>query len=207
MRGPGFIHLHVHSAFSLLEGAVQLESILKLAAADAQPALGLADTANLFGALEFSEKATKKGIQPLIGVELAIDFAAAEERVSERGHVAWNGKSSVVMMAQSEEGFANLSRLVSRAYMQGENGLARAKLDWLTPDALGGLICLSGGPEGAIDMPFAHGQDANALKRLDRLADLFGDRFYIELQRHGRAQEANVEPRLVDYAYRRKSVV
>ncbi|MGV3574994.1 MAG: DNA polymerase III subunit alpha [Devosia sp.] len=203
MRGPGFIHLHVHSAFSLLEGAVQLEAILKLAAADAQPALGLADTANLFGALEFSEKATKKGIQPLIGVELAIDFAAAEERVSERGHVAWNGKSSVVMMAQSEEGFANLSRLVSRAYMQGENGLARAKLDWLTPDALGGLICLSGGPEGAIDMPFAHGQDANALKRLDRLADLFGDRFYIELQRHGRAQEANVEPRLVDYAYRK----
>ena len=73
MRGPGFIHLHVHSAFSLLEWAVQLESILKLAAADAQPALGLADTANLFGALEFSEKATKKGIQPLIGlVELRL---------------------------------------------------------------------------------------------------------------------------------------
>jgi len=203
MRGPGFIHLHVHSAFSLLEGAVQLESILKLAAADNQPALGLADTANLFGALEFSEKATKKGIQPLIGVEIAIDFAAAEERVSERGHTAWNGKSSVVMMAQSEEGFANLSRLVSRAYMEGENGLARAKLDWLTPDALAGMICLSGGPEGAIDMPFAHGQDANAVKRLDRLADLFGDRFYIELQRHGRAQEANVEPRLIDYAYRK----
>jgi DNA polymerase-3 subunit alpha len=203
MRGPGFIHLHVHSAFSLLEGAVQLEAILKLAAADAQPALGLADTANLFGALEFSEKATKKGIQPLIGVELAIDFAAAEERVSERGHVAWNGKSSVVMMAQTEEGFANLSRLVSRAYMQGENGLARAKLDWLTPDSLAGMICLSGGPEGAIDMPFAHGHDANAIRRLDRLAGLFGDRFYIELQRHGRGQEATVEPRLIDYAYRK----
>ncbi|KQT44939.1 DNA polymerase III subunit alpha [Devosia sp. Leaf420] len=203
MRGPGFIHLHVHSAFSLLEGAVQLEAILKLAAADNQPALGLADTANLFGALEFSEKATKKGIQPLIGVELAIDFAAAEERISERGHVAWTGKSSVVMMAQSEEGFANLSRLVSRAYMQGENGLARAKLDWLTQESLTGMICLTGGPEGAIDMPFAHGQDANALRRLDRLADLFGDRLYIELQRHGRAQEANVEPRLVDYAYRK----
>lgn len=203
MRGPGFIHLHVHSAFSLLEGAVQLETILKLAAADAQPALGLADTANLFGALEFSEKATKKGIQPLIGVELAIDFAAAEERVSERGHVAWTGKSSVVMMAQTEEGFSNLSRLVSKAYMEGDNGLARAKLDWLTPDALTGMICLSGGPEGAIDMPFAHGQDANALRRLDRLAEVFGDRFYIELQRHGRGQEANVEPRLVDYAYRK----
>ena len=71
MTGPGFIHLHVHSAYSLLEGALQLETILKLAGEDAQPALGIADTGNLFGALEFSEKASKKGIQPLVGVELA----------------------------------------------------------------------------------------------------------------------------------------
>ncbi|ODT72626.1 MAG: DNA polymerase III subunit alpha [Pelagibacterium sp. SCN 63-23] len=203
MRGPGFIHLHVHSAFSLLEGALQLETILKLAAEDGQPALGIADTNNLFGALEFSEKATKKGIQPLIGVELAVDFAAAEERISERGHVAWAGKSSVVLMAQNEQGFANLSSLVSRAYLEGENGLARASLDWLSQESLAGLICVSGGPEGAIDMAFAHGQDANAVRRLDRLADLFGDRFYIELQRHGRPMEASVEPRLVDYAYRK----
>src|SRR5690606_13517322 len=203
MTGPGFIHLHVHSAFSLLEGAIKLETILKLAAEDEQPALGIADTSNLFGALEFSEKATKKGIQPLIGVELPIDFAGVEERGSERRHVAWAGKSSVVLMAQSEEGFANLSRLVSRAYMEGENGLARVKLDWMSPESLAGLLCLSGGPEGAIDMAFAQGQDANALRRLDRLTDLFGDRFYIELQRHGRVQEANVEPRLIDYAYRK----
>jgi DNA polymerase-3 subunit alpha len=203
MRGPGFIHLHVHSAFSLLEGALQLETILKLAAEDQQPALGLADTNNLFGALEFSEKATKKGIQPLVGVELAVDFAAAEERLNERGHTSWTGKSSIVLMAQSEEGFSNLSRLVSRAYLEGEDGLARAKLDWMERDSLTGLICLSGGPEGAVDMAFANGQDANAIRRLDRLADLFGDRFYIELQRHGRPMEASVEPRLVDYAYRK----
>ena len=199
--GPGFVHLHVHSAFSLLEGALQLETILKLAQEDNQPALGIADTGNLFGALEFSEKAAKKGIQPLIGVELPIDFAAAEERVSERGHIAWTGKSSVVLMAQTATGFANLSRLVSRAYLEGENGLARASLDWLTRDSLADIVCLSGGPEGAIDMPLAQGQDANALRRLDRLADLFGDRFYIEIQRHGRPMEASVEPRLIDYAY------
>ncbi|GLQ09396.1 DNA-directed DNA polymerase [Devosia yakushimensis] len=203
MSGPGFVHLHVHSAYSLLEGALQLETILKLAKADNQPALGIADTSNLFGALEFSEKASGKGIQPLIGVELPIDFAASEERVSERGHVAWSGKSSVVLMAQNESGFENLSRLVSRAYLEGEGGAATARLDWLSREGLEGLICLSGGPEGAIDMPFAHGQDANAVRRLDRLADLFGDRFYIELQRHGRPQEAAVEPRLVDYAYRK----
>src|SRR5690554_1063551 len=115
MTGPGCIHLHVHSAYSLLEGALQLETILKLATEDSQPALGIADTGNLFGALEFSEKASKKDIQPLTGVELAIDFAASEERVSERGHVAWAGKSSVVLLAQTETGFGNLSRLVSQS--------------------------------------------------------------------------------------------
>lgn len=203
MSGPGFIHLHVHSAYSLLEGALQLETILKLAKEDEQPALGVADTSNLFGALEFSEKASGKGMQPLIGVEIPIDFAAHEERLSERGHMPWTGKSSVVLMAQTETGFGNLSRLVSRAYLEGEGGAAKTQLDWLSRDGLEGIICLSGGPEGAIDMPFAHGQDANALRRLDHLAELFGDRFYIELQRHGRPQEALVEPRLIDYAYRK----
>ncbi|HTN61376.1 MAG TPA: DNA polymerase III subunit alpha [Devosia sp.] len=203
MSGPGFIHLHVHSAYSLLEGALQLETILKLAKDDHQPALGIADTGNLFGALEFSEKATKKGIQPLIGVELGIDFAVTEERTNERGNHSHSTKSSVVLLAASETGFGNLSRLVSKAYLLGDGGAPRAQLDWLSRDGLDGVICLTGGPEGAIDACLAAGQDVHAYQRLARLEDLFGDRLYIELQRHGRVQEASVEPRLVDYAYRR----
>ncbi|WP_375450969.1 DNA polymerase III subunit alpha [uncultured Devosia sp.] len=202
MTGPGFIHLHVHSAYSLLEGALQLETMLKLAKDDHQPALGIADTGNLFGALEFSEKAAKKGIQPLIGVELGVDFAAREERTNERGNHTHSAKSSIVLLASSETGFGNLSRLVSRAYLDGDGGAARAQLDWLSRDGLDGIICLTGGPEGAIDACLAAGQDAHAQQRLARLQDLFGDRLYIELQRHGRVQEASVEPRLVDYAYR-----
>ncbi len=136
-------------------------------------------------------------------MELPIDFAAAEERISERGHMAWAGKSSVVLMAQSEEGSpispGSSPALISRA----RTGWRGAKLDWLAPETLAGIICLSGGPEGAIDMAFSQGQDANAMRRLDRLASLFPDRFYIELQRHGRPQEASVEPRLIDYAYRK----
>jgi DNA polymerase-3 subunit alpha len=207
MAGPGFIHLHVHSAYSLLEGALPLSKLLDLAKADKQPALGIADTNNLFGALEFSEKAAGKGIQPLIGVELAVDFSAMEDsqdRMQERGHDRGRyGKGGLVLLAASETGFANLSGLVSRAHLEGENGRAAAKLDWLQREALEGIICLSGGPEGAIDPWFANNVDAIALGRLDRLRELFGDRLYIELQRHGRPQETLNEAKLLDYAYAR----
>jgi DNA polymerase III subunit alpha len=201
MNGPGFIHLHVHSAYSLLEGALQLGKLLDLAKADKQPAFGIADTNNLFGALEFSEKAAGKGIQPLLGCELALDWGGgdpAHERQQERGHF---GKGGVVLMAADQTGFANLTRLVSRAYLEGENGRAAARLDWLDRENLSGIICLSGGAEGAIDPWFANGLDAHAVSRLDRLRDLFGDRFYVELQRHGRPQEALTEAGLIDYAY------
>ncbi|MDR3470923.1 MAG: DNA polymerase III subunit alpha [Devosia sp.] len=203
MNGPGFIHLHVHSAYSLLEGALQLGKLLELAKADKQPALGVADTNNLFGALEFSEKAAGKGIQPLLGCELALDWGGSDnphERPQERGHF---GKGGVVLMAADQTGFGNLTRLVSRAYLEGEDGRAAARLDWLDRDNLAGIICLSGGAEGAIDPWFANGLEAHAIDRLDRLRELFGDRLYLELQRHGRPQEAITEAGLVDYSYRR----
>ncbi|MDB5540243.1 MAG: DNA-directed polymerase, partial [Devosia sp.] len=207
MAGPGFIHLHVHSAYSLLEGALPLAKLLDLAKADKQPALGIADTNNLFGALEFSEKAAGKGIQPLIGVELAIDFSEMEDsqdRMQERGQDRGRyGKGGLVLFAASEAGFANLSRLVSRSHLEGENGRAAAKLGWMERHALEGIICLTGGPEGAIDPWFGNNLDTIALGRLDRLQELFGDRLYVELQRHGRPQEALNEAKLIDYAYRR----
>src|SRR6188474_3811281 len=101
MSGPGFIHLHVHSGFSLLEGALPLGKLLDLAKADKQPALGIADTNNLFGALEFSEKAAGKGIQPLIGTELTFDFGGDENRPNERVNL---GKGGVVLIAADQTG-------------------------------------------------------------------------------------------------------
>ncbi len=200
MTGPGFIHLHVHSAYSLLEGALPLGKLLGLAEADKQPALGIADTGNLFGALEFSEKASGKGIQPIIGCELMIDFGEGGDRPGDRKSHA---KNSIVLMAADETGFANLSRLVSRSYLEGEQGRAVGRLDWLDAENTQGLICLSGGPEGAIDPLLVQGLDAPAQTRLDAMLGLFGDRFYIELQRHGRYNEMVAEEQLIDYAYRR----
>src|SRR5688572_8137153 len=167
MPGPGFIHLHVHSAYSLLEGALPLGKVLELAKADKQPALGIADTNNLFGALEFSEKAAGKGVQPLLGAEVTLDFEAPSERVFERNTTRADfGKGGVVLIAGNETGYGNLSRLVSRAYLEGETGRAAAQLDWLHAGNTEGIICLTGGPEGAIDPYFAAGQDGLAENRL-----------------------------------------
>ena len=176
MAGPGFIHLHVHSGYSLLEGALPLEKLIELAKADKQPAIGIADTNNLFGALEFSEKASGKGIQPLIGTELAIDFGGEEGRPNERGP---STKNAVVLLAATETGFANLSRLVSKAFLESESGKTAAKLDWLERDAVEGIICLSGGPEGFVDPFFASGLDGHAHARLDMLRDRFGTNWMI----------------------------
>src|ERR1044071_4156952 len=132
MAGPGFVHLHIHSAYSLLEGALKLTSLLDLAKADKQPALGIADTNNLFGALEFSEKAAGKGIQPILGCEMLFEFESASDRIVERPNDRLRlGKSGVVLIAQTQDGFANLTRLVSRAHLEGENGRAALRLDWL----------------------------------------------------------------------------
>ena len=197
MSGPGFVHLHVHSAFSLLEGALPLGTILDLAKADGQPAIGIADTNNLFGALEFSEKASGKGIQPIIGCELALDFGADTEKPSDRVNL---GKGSVVLIAADAGGFSNLSELVSRAYQEGVDGRTAIHIDWLVDNALG-LLCLTGGPEGAIDPYLAAGLDVPAEARLAVLHRVFGDRLYVEIQRHDRALEHAVEPRLIELAY------
>ena len=90
---------------------------------------------------------------------------------------------------------------MSRAYLEGESGRTAARIDWFDREALEGIMCLTGGPEGAIDPWFANGLEGHGRQRLERLRALFGDRFYVALQRHRRRQEQTTEPQLVDYAY------
>lgn len=198
----GFVHLRVHSAYSLLEGALPLGKILKLAEADGQPAVAMTDTGNLFGALEFSEKAAEKGIQPLIGCELLVDFG--DEPADRRRPGAPPPQlPSVLLLAATQEGWDNLTLLVSRAFMETDPGaaphLAVGVLDGLSA----GIVALTGGPKGPVDRAIADGNLALAEERLGRLHDLFGDRLYVELQRHGLASERMVEPDLIELAYDR----
>src|SRR5271157_5246924 len=200
----GFVHLHVHTSFSLREGAISVSKLLKLALADQQPALAVTDVNNLFGALEISEKFAKDGVQPIPGCQLTVDFADADTfRTRGEALEIDASRGNIVLLAQNERGYVNLMHLVSQAWLEVEAGdtphvtLAQLAL------ASEGLIALSGGPRGPLDRMFLAGKREAAEARLDALAPLFPERLYIEIQRHGLETEADVEPFLLDMAYRR----
>ena len=199
MADLDFVHLHVHSSYSLLEGALTIARLAELAKADKQPALALTDTDNMFAALEFSEKMAGAGIQPIVGCALAIDFADSDHG-SRTGNSAPE-RSRIVLLAVREQGYRSLMRLSSRAFLDSPlNEPPRLKVEWLTGQT-DGIICLTGGPNGPLDRAITSGQSHLAAGRLDALHQLFGDRLYVELQRHGTAAEKRNEPVLIDLAY------
>src|SRR5690348_10324036 len=197
---PRFVHLHVHSSYSLLEGALTIARLAELAKKDRQPALALTDTDNMFGALEFSEKMAGSGIQPIIGCALAVDFADQEAGPRASGSLPL-ARPRIVLLAAREGGYRSLARLNSRAFLETPaNEPAHIKLAWLAQEAEG-LIALSGGPGGPLDQAIVAGQAHLAAARCAALSRLFGDRLYIELQRHGLAHERTAEAALVELAY------
>ena len=129
MSSAGFVHLHVHSAYSLLKGSIKIAKLGELAKADRQPALALTDTDNMFGALEFSDKMAGYGIQPIIGCELAVDFGDQDPN-ARNAHAA--GPARIVLLASRERGYRSLMRLNSRAFLETPIHQApHIKFDWL----------------------------------------------------------------------------
>ena len=200
LKAVGFVHLHVHSAYSLREGALTIETLARLAKADAMPALAITDTNNLFGALEFSEKLAKSGVQPIIGAQATVDFADAAPsflRGLERDHA----RAPIVLLAQNEAGYRNLMRLVSALWLHPTDG-DEAHIPFAALEGAQGLIALTGGPAGPIDRGLRAGLGELAESRLTRLAEIFGSRLYVEIQRHGLEAERVVEPELIALADR-----
>ena len=196
---PGFVHLHVHSSYSLLEGALTIGRLAELAKKDRQPALALTDTDNMFGALEFSEKLASAGIQPIIGCALAVDFGDQDGRSTALAE----NFPRIVLLAAREDGYRSLMRLCSRAYLDtAQTERPHIKADWLDGET-GGLIALSGGPGGPLNAAIVAGQGALAVARCEELQRRFGDRLYVELQRHGIEAERTAEPALIELAYAR----
>ena len=200
LKAVGFVHLHVHSAFSLREGALTIETLAKLAKADLMPALAITDTNNLFGALEFSEKLAGSGVQPIIGAQATVDFGDAPPASSRLTELRL-ARAKIVLLAQSETGYRALMRLVSSLWLDPKDG-DEPHVPFEALVGSDGLIALTGGPAGPIDRALrAHMADL-AESRLKRLAAAFDNRLYVELQRHGLESEEMTEPALIELADR-----
>ena len=194
---PEFIHLRVRSSYSLLEGALPVGRIAELALRHRLPAVGLTDTNNLFGALEFSETMAGAGIQPIVGCALAVDFADGE--TGGRGPAP--RYPALALLAGSAAGYANLMRLSSSAFLVDRGGGPPRVGTGELGSFADGLIVLTGGGSGPIDRAIAAGQRDLARSRLEWLRSVFADRLYVEIQRHGLAGEAECEREILRLAY------
>jgi len=190
-----FVHLRVHTAYSLSAGAIRIKELAALCRARQMPAVAITDAGNLFGALEFATACTDAGVQPIIGCEIAL--AGAEEIRPGRAPEL----DRLVLLVQSEAGYRNLMALVSRSYLDSEPGAEPAISLKDLAAASGGLICLAGGAKGPLGRRLAEGQRDAAEAMLATLRAAFPDRLYIELTRHGMPEEARAEPGLLDLAY------
>jgi DNA polymerase-3 subunit alpha len=191
-----FIHLRVHSSYSLSEGAIHLKQLTKLCVQHKMPAVAVTDTGNLFGALEQSVLLSEAGVQPIIGCILRVAYvqAALGQQVPD--------PASVVVLVQNETGYRNLIRLVSRSFMETDaTSEPQVALEDLF-DASEGLLLLTGGPDGPIGRLIQQNQLAAAEALAQRIADVFAGRTYVEILRHMQDDEQRTEGAFLDIAYK-----
>ena len=174
-----FVHLRLHTEFSVIDGTTRIDEVVKAAASDGQPALAITDLSNLFGAIKFYKEGRKRGVKPIIGVEVWLEGLGKE-----LGQL-----SRVLLLVQSHQGYLNLSELLARAWTQnGGKVQAVVSLAWLT-ELNAGLICLSGAQAGPVGQALLQGDEARALDAALQLAGVFPHRFYLELQRADRPED------------------
>ncbi|MBB5693437.1 DNA polymerase III subunit alpha [Muricoccus pecuniae] len=191
-----FVHLHVHSAYSLAEGAIKADKLPGLARKAGMPALALTDTATMFGALEFSQYATKEGVQPIIGCQLWL----ARAREADRPEAARLPPDPVVALAMDRPGLENLQRLSSLGWLgEDPSGKPAINLDQLRENGAG-IFLLTGGTHGPLGRLLAEGRRAQAEALLAALREAYGDNLAVELTRHGTDHDRAVEPGLLAIA-------
>jgi DNA polymerase-3 subunit alpha len=175
---PRFIHLRLHTEYSLVDGTVRIKALMKKAADLDMPAMALTDQSNLFAMVKFYKAAMAAGIKPIIGVDAWLRPAAEGEQ-----------PTRMVLLCQNSTGYQNLTRLVSRSYQEGQHGgIPMMEIDWVR-ELNEGLIALSGGREGDVGRALLAGNSILAQETLQFWQGIFGDRYYLELQRTGREGE------------------
>lgn len=202
MSHAEFIHLRVHTAYSLSEGAIRSKELIGLCRQHRMPAVAITDTNNLFGGMEFSTTLAQAGVQPIVGCQVSV---SRESETNPRGmtrRMPSHGVDVIVILAQNAEGYANLLKLLAIAYMDAESrDEPQVSLATLCAHSAG-LIALTGGPAGPVGRLLAEGQQEAAEAALDQLITAFPGRLYVELMRHGLKIEATIEPALIDLADR-----
>ncbi len=174
-----FVHLHLHTEYSLVDSVVRIGPLMSAVAGAGMPAVALTDQSNLFALLKFYRSALRRGVKPVIGLDLLIACGEEADR-----------PFRMVLLCQDLGGYRNLTRLVTRSYLEGQyRGVPMANPDWLEPDSVAGLIALSGGVQGDIGRAVTGARPDLAAERCERWARLFPDRFYLEVTRTGRPGE------------------
>ena len=204
-----FTHLHLHTEFSMLDGAARVGEVVAAAAADGQPAVGITDHGNMYGVLDFYKAAKDVGVKPIIGSELYQAYDSRTERPTRRGRMDDSGGEAeggrkayyhLTALAENATGYKNLIQLSSRAFLEGY--YMKPKVDWeLLEEHHDGLIVTSGCLGGQVLQALMNGDERGALEKAARLQDIFGrDNFFVEIQDHGIPEQKTTNPQLLDIA-------
>ena len=200
MTDPQFIHLRVHSAYSLSEGAMKMPALVANVQKLGFPAVAVTDTANMFGAKAFSHMAPDAGIKPILGCQFFLRNADADDMLKSKGRTVEPDK--IVLLVQNEQGYANIMKLMHRSYLVNPGYAERAQLRLSDLQELNeGLIMLTGGPEGPLGRLFLENRAAEAEIMLGQLREAFGDRLYMEVSRIGTPEERKTEDIFIKWAY------
>ena len=191
-----FIHLRVHTEYSLLEGAMRVKKLPGLCADMDMPAVAITDTNNMFAALEFSVGAQGAGVQPIVGCQVDLEMPHDDPS----GRTAKPAPAPIVLLSQREDGYENLMKLSSCLYVDKGGQLPQVTIEELKAHS-DGLICLTGGPDGPMGRLLRQGQRPAAEAMMDRFHQIFGDRLYIELQRHPGEDGAPEAERLTERGF------
>ena len=174
-----FVHLRLHTEFSVVDGTNRIDEIVKAAAADEQPALAITDLNNLYGAIKFYKETRGKGVKPLVGAEIFLESLTQDAAQTSR----------MILLVQNHQGYLNLCELISRGWTQNViKAVGVIKLEWLK-ELSQGLIALSGAQAGALGQALVQGDTTRASEVALQLAGIFPHRFYVELQRAGRPED------------------
>lgn len=186
---PRFTHLRLHSEYSIVDGLVRIKPLMKVLSQRGMNTVAITDFCNLFAAVKVFKTAIDAGIKPIIGSDLLGYFPDKTDYFS-----------SLVLLSQNDEGYRNLTCLISKAYQEGQyQGQPRVNYEWLN-EYRGGLIALSGGRDGAIGKAFLSNDDLKAYAIAEQFATLFPTRFYLEIQRTGRKDEAIYNEKIIQMA-------